>query len=430
MTSRRQVLRSGAVVFLAGALAGCLSDSEADSEADGEFALERVVLSSEDPDTYDSYEDVPDERTFTVDEPFWVLVAVEYAPTDEDGAASLDYSFPIEAPDGSTLQPVRERSEQWEDVESNEVLIVWEKFSTFPEDQPGEYELRLAVKDQVEGQRLRTDEPFTLENGDGSGEQAEHEFGVEKFVYTTDRARAFGEYTPNTEEVYRDGETVWMYIEVSNVTPVPGGPRLTSEWTLLGPDGEEVVSREESVRFPDSLGELPNEGFLTQGIDTSRFELPASGEYTTKVTLTDRKSGESVELSRPVTLHTLQFDAVVFTDGEPDGVDEYDVKPDATYAPGEDVWLYTEVSNAPVDDSGKAILKYVFEVVPPEGDPWDPIETRNKWERVQDDEYLVYWRGFRMYEDDPTGEYQVTVTVDDRVTRNKQIQTTETFVVE
>lgn len=275
------------------------------------------------------------------------------------------------------------------------------------------------------------------ENGDPADDDEpvdDYEFGVGGIVYTTERARAFGEYTPHAEEVYRDGETIWLYLEVTNVTPPeedgPAGPDLDTEWALLGPDGEEIVSTEETARFPeDAIGALPNEGFVTQGIETAHIELPASGEYTVTATITDRRSGESIERSRPVTIRTLEFDAVVFTDGEPTGVDEYVEKPDATYAQGEAVWVYTEVTNPPVDDSGKAVLEYIFEVEPPVGEPWEPIQTTNRWERVEDDEFLVYWRGFNMFEDDPTGPYEMTITVDDKVTRTAQIQTTETFVV-
>lgn len=79
--------------------------------------------------------------------------------------------------------------------------------------------------------------------------------------------------------------------------------------------------------------------------------------------------------------------------------------------------------------SGKAILEYTFEVVPPTGEPWEPSQKINRWERVGDDEVLVYWREFIVYEDDPTGEYQVTITIEDRV-EGRQIGTTETFVVQ
>lgn len=162
MINRRHYLQTGAAVLGASVLAGCLSSTA----EDGEFALERVVLSSEDPDRHDSYEDVPDKRVFRIDEPFWVLVVAEYVPTDDDGTASLDYTFQIERPDGSSWDPVRERHEEWENVEPTELLIVWEKFSTFPEDEPGEYEMRITVKDRIESHRLRTDESFTLEGGE------------------------------------------------------------------------------------------------------------------------------------------------------------------------------------------------------------------------------------------------------------------------
>lgn len=127
--------------------------------------------------------------------------------------------------------------------------------------------------------------------------------------------------------------------------------------------------------------------------------------------------------------YTFRTDTPVFTDGEPRDVDDYEEKPAATYASGEYVWLYTEVVNAPTDDSGKATLEYTFEVVPPTGEPWEPSQKINRWERVQDDEALIYWREFTMYEDDPKGAYEVTLTIEDRVS-GRQIQTTETFVGE
>lgn len=270
------------------------------------------------------------------------------------------------------------------------------------------------------------DSPGETDAGDDTADRADHPFGVEQFVYTKHRARRLGEYTSRPDNTYHDREKIWLYIELSNVTPVDSGPHLDTTWELLDPSGEAVVSTEEAVTVrEDSLTALPNEAFVTQGIDMRAFEIPTSGEYTIDVTLTDRGSDETVDLSRSLTIRQFEFETIVFTDGEP-SFDEYDRQPNRTYARGEDVWVYTEVVNAPVDSSGLARLAYQFEVETPAGDTWQIDETIEEWERVQPDDILVYSKAFQTYADDPAGEYTMTISVIDR-TERKQIRTTESF---
>lgn len=157
MTSRRDVLLGAVGLVGAGVLTGCLSGSE-----NGEFAFERVVFTDEDPDRHDSYEDVPEDATYTAGETVWLLVVVEHVPVDETDTATLAYTFETETPDGTTWDPITEREESWENVESTDVLIIWEPFTTYEDDPPGEYEMTITVEDQAEGERLETTETFTL----------------------------------------------------------------------------------------------------------------------------------------------------------------------------------------------------------------------------------------------------------------------------
>jgi hypothetical protein len=213
------------------------------------------------------------------------------------------------------------------------------------------------------------------------------------------------------------------------VTPVESGPHLDTTWELRGPDGSVVVSAEQAVTIPEgSLGALPNEAFVTQGIDTSAVEIPTAGEYTLDVTLTDRGSGETVELSRSLTIRKFEFETVAFTAGEP-SVDDYERQPNRTYARGETVWAYTEVVDAPVDDAGRATLVYQFDVETPDGEEWRLDDATETWERVQQDDVLVFSRGIETYEDDPTGEYSLTISVTDKTT-GRRIQRSTTFTLE
>ena len=274
------------------------------------------------------------------------------------------------------------------------------------------------------------DETQDDDSEDRDDEPSEHTFGVDRFVYTTSRVRDYGNYTPQPDDTYAGGEMVWLYLELSNVSPVPGGPHLDTSWQVVGPDGAELASIEEGVEVPDErYEEPPNEVFVTQGIDTSVFENLTSGEYTTHVTLTDNGSDETVEASESFRLEVFEFDSVVFTDGEPSGFEEYEKKPDATYERGEDVWLYLGVRNTPVDGAGTATLEYTFDVETPAGDRWDRITRTEEWERVQDDEILVIFEPFRTFEDDPPGEYEMTITVEDQAHDNR-LETAETFTLE
>lgn len=278
------------------------------------------------------------------------------------------------------------------------------------------------------------DEPADDDTADDETDREErdddHTFGVDRFVYTTSRVREHGQYTPQPDGTYAGGEMVWLYLELSNVSPVPDGPHLDTSWEVVGPDGAELASIEEGVEVPaERFEEPPNEVFVTQGIDTSVFENLTSGEYTTHVTLTDNGSGETVETSESFWLEIFEFDTVVFTDGEPSGFDEYEEKPDATYDRGEAVWLYLGVRNTPVDGAGTATLEYTFDVETPAGDRWDRITRTEEWERVQDDEILVIFEPFATYEDDPSGEYKMTITVEDQAHGNR-LETIETFTLE
>ena len=158
MITRRLLLAYGGLVVSVG-IAGCLSDAS----GGGEFRFERVVFSDENPEAYDSYQDVPEQTTFVVDKHVWLLVAVGSVPTADDGTATLAYTFRTVTPDETTWEPVVEREEVWESVEDTGSLVVWERFPTYPEDSPGEYEMQITVEETAGGEQLNRTETFELE---------------------------------------------------------------------------------------------------------------------------------------------------------------------------------------------------------------------------------------------------------------------------
>lgn len=157
MVSRRTVVGYGGALVSGAVLPGCSMASES-----GPFEFVTVLFTAEDPGSYDTYDEVPTERTFTAGDYVWTSVVVRNAPTDDE-TARLAYTFETTAPDGTTWDPVRERDEQWEDVESGDELVVWERFPTFEEDPVGEYEMAITVVDQVDGEQLQATETFELQ---------------------------------------------------------------------------------------------------------------------------------------------------------------------------------------------------------------------------------------------------------------------------
>ncbi|MDR5673973.1 hypothetical protein AArcCO_1299 [Halalkaliarchaeum sp. AArc-CO] len=275
-------------------------------------------------------------------------------------------------------------------------------------------------------------DPEAEEPEDNGPEEDEERppFSIDRFAFTSTRAEGHGEYTAQPDDRYEVGEMVWVYLEASNVSPDADEPQLDSQWTILAPDGTELAAIEEPISIPQAtLGELPNEVYVTQGFDTGKLDVPEAGEYTLEVTLTDRESDQTASISRPFRLVQFEFERVVFTDGEPDGMDDYDPQPNDTYAVGDTIWLLVRVHHVPVDSAGTARLVYTFEIDAPDGSTWDVDDREEHWERVGEHHILAIWEAISTFEDDPPGEYELTLTVEDQV-HGEAIRTTETFTLE
>lgn len=123
----------------------------------------------------------------------------------------------------------------------------------------------------------------------------------------------------------------------------------------------------------------------------------------------------------------FQFEEVTFTDGKPAGVGEYDQQPDNTYERGENVWVYLEMGYPPTNDDGTAQLAFTFTVETPNGDTWNPVEREESWQDAEDS-ILLFAQEFETNANDEPGEYEMSITVDDRVD-GEQIATTATFTL-
>ncbi len=178
-------------------------------------------------------------------------------------------------------------------------------------------------------------------------------FDMTSFVYTTERARAYGEYTQVDSRRYTAGENIWMYLEFDNVTPVDDGPHLETAWAFIDPYENVIMETTDSVRV-DSLSDGSNDrgAYVTQGIHTDAINLPSAGEYTIRAEITDVGSEKTVELSEPVRItDVLEVDDVVFIEQKPTEAGEYQKRDETVYSRGETVWVYIEPRGTGVEQT-------------------------------------------------------------------------------
>lgn len=136
---------------------------------------------------------------------------------------------------------------------------------------------------------------------------------------------------------------------------------------------------------------------------------------------------EGLVTSNPNYQFEFRFEEVTFTDGEATGVGEYDQQPENTYARGDTVCVYLEIYDPPTWD-GQSPVTFVFEVETPDGDQWEPVESKWTWWDAKDST-VMYSEDFDTTAADEPGDYDMTITVTDREFENR-VKTTETFTLE
>lgn len=132
---------------------------------------------------------------------------------------------------------------------------------------------------------------------------------------------------------------------------------------------------------------------------------------------------------------TLQIDEFVYCAERPRGWNDYEAQPDATYAPTDTIWVYLDVLNVGTEEASSDTvavdLVETLTVTDPSG------ETVLEQEFTYDDEfqesldmdtfYLVH--DITMPSDAATGEYEVTSSLEDRLT-DETTERTEPFTIE
>lgn len=132
---------------------------------------------------------------------------------------------------------------------------------------------------------------------------------------------------------------------------------------------------------------------------------------------------------------SLSIDKFVFCDGKPQGYDQYARRDGATYGVDETIWVYLDVLNIgseSVGDEQVAInLDESITVRDPSGEPIieNRIEFDNQFAADVDLQTFFVVNDLHLPNDAPAGEFQVEITLEDRIT-GQGTTASESFTVE
>lgn len=123
---------------------------------------------------------------------------------------------------------------------------------------------------------------------------------IAEFAFAASEPPSAGEYEPQPERTYQDGDTVWLYTRLEGLAadPLDADDRvridLREHVAVEGPGGQQLLDRE--FTFRERLAAEQLERFYV----TNDFGLAPSteeGAYTVSVAFADRVSGTEAETS-------------------------------------------------------------------------------------------------------------------------------------
>ena len=267
-----------------------------------------------------------------------------------------------------------------------------------------------------------TGDPDNDDNGDDNDEN--QTFAIDEMRFTTERAQAFGDYDERTDGIFTGGEDVYFYWELSNVREA-NGDAIQLEYSITGPDGEEQLSPEQDISI-DDLSDSPADVFVTDGVETADLGWYEPGDYEVDVTMTELATDDTDTITESFTIEEMRIDAVTFVDEQTE-----EEKDEPVYQRGEEyVQFNTDILGAPVDEDDSTELEISFDITDPEGEPWESDTVTQTWDDAGF-QRLIYERGYETFDDDPVGEYEMDIHIEEQITGDQYADSTDvTFELE
>lgn len=448
-TNRRRFLKAAVGLAGATAVAGCgdgdgnATASASPTTAAPSLSISEFAFAADDPAGYGDYEPQPN-ATYRADEVIWIYLAVDgiTGETAGDGEVDidLDETLTVEGPDGSTVLEEEFRFDREVSERSLESFFIVNDVTLPSSASSGTYTVTVELTDRVAGTSTTTSGEFTIEKAIGS---ASGRFTVANLALAAAEPTGYNEYEPQPDTTYPKGKDAWVYFNVPGISYELEGDEkvvdLDERLLVEGPDGRTVL--DQTLTFDNRFDRDTDLStyFVTNFFRTSSFEV---GQHTLTIELTDQVSGETATASGSFTIDeavqraagTFRVANVTFCASQPQGYREYAVQPDATYTPGDTVWVYFELPGIGYRwnrNVREIALEGSITVTSPGGSGLyeNPFTIERAFERGAD------LSTYHLYDQVPTesdtlsGTATVDIEVTDRLA-GETVSTTATFTIE
>lgn len=264
------------------------------------------------------------------------------------------------------------------------------------------------------------------------------EFNIHNIVLCSEKPRSYMDYKEQPNATYKSGDRIWIYknLEGTTYNSNPNGTYevwITEHLTLESPTGEVLLSKE-VINKPMNLpkdGDI-NDIFLTALITTrSQYD---EGKYIIKMVVTDKLSNKTVAASTSFTLIQVKnsiaqepmITNIVFCSESPKGYMEYKEQTNATYQPGDTVYLYMNFENVKYypnpDGTNEIWITEKLTLKAPNGDILLSKQVLNEHQNFQeelDPNNLFFNNKITTTPQFTKGKYIVEIVATDKLSNNK-----------
>lgn len=294
-----------AAVLMAVAIAGCTTSTTTETSLGLDIGEKDLGIR----DSAGDLATVPD-ATYTQGERVYLMLSdIDGFETTEAGDYRPQANLTVTGPDGNTVvaadrilgQSAAQR------IQSGTLPHLNAHWKTSMEDEPGQYELSIAVYDRAGGGTASASMTFQLEAAEGNttdtgsdGQQQDAQFGVQQASLGVQNAT--GSIVVADDQTYQVGEGVFMILY--GIGPLQQGEddlyEFDSSIQLVADNGTVVRSRAMvfGERGHTSLQDA-SIGRISTGVGTTNL---SAGSYTAEITLFDQVAGDQTTITRPVTL--------------------------------------------------------------------------------------------------------------------------------
>lgn len=272
-------------------------------------------------------------------------------------------------------------------------------------------------------------------------------FSIYNVVLCSENPKGYMDYEEKPNAIYKAGDVVWIYnnLKGTKYKLNPDGTNeiwLTENITLKAPNGSAIYSKK--YTFHKNLSEEtdPNNIFLYNHIITKpQFN---EGKYIIEMVITDKFSEKTAKILTSFTLikvenseiQDLRINNIVFCSENPKSYMDYNEQLDATYQPGDVVWIYMNLEyieyNPNPDGTNEIWVSGNLTLKAPDGDILLSEEVMNEHQNLPEEiDPNLYFLAIQITTPPQIAEgmYTVEIIAIDKLSNNTATTTTNFRII-